>query len=402
MTALFWVLAAGLVVVALAILFFGVRRAARGETVDRDLQNAEIAREKLERLKQDFAAGTLSEDQYSQLRNELEQALGTDLSGPRESVAAADGRSWGIVIITAIVVPALAFSLYAWLGNPAMVTPIASDTASPSLEQVANRLEAELRQDPKDAEAWYMLGHVYMQEDRYADAAHAFGQAEGFAPENADVLLSYADALAMTQGGRLAGKPEQLIARALEVSPNNTTALWLAGMASNQQGDYEQAVKHWRRVEQLVRQDPKTLKQVRSLIAQAEKKLGHHVAAETPVAAKGKTLEVAVRIASSLAKDIGPGDTVFVFARAENGPPMPLAVVRKPAGDLPFNVTLDDSMAMAPAMRLSAFGRVVVGARISRSGNAMPQPGDLESTLIRAVPGQKGPIALEINKKVPG
>jgi cytochrome c-type biogenesis protein CcmH len=402
MTVLFWVLAAGMVAAALAILFFGVRHSNRDDALDRDQQNAEIAREKLDKLKQDLAANTLSQSEFDQLRAELEQSLGTDLAGPTETSPSARGGFRGLAIVTAILVPVIAFALYFRLGNPTMLTPLPSGGGSAALSQIADRLAAHLRQQPKDANGWFMLGHVYMQQDHYPEAADAYGRAEQFAPENPDVLLSYADALAMTQGGRLAGKPEQLVDRALQVSPNNTTALWLAGMAANQRGDYAEAVKHWRRVEDMVRDDPKTLKEVRGLIVAAEKSLGHKVPVETQtrVAAHGKTLKVTVRLSPSLASGINPNDTVFVFARAENGPPMPLAVVRKTVRDLPLKLTLDDSMAMMPAMKLSGFTHVLVGARISKTGNAMPQPGDLESGLIRAVPGQKGRIALEINKKV--
>jgi cytochrome c-type biogenesis protein CcmH len=404
MTVWFWVITVGLVAAALSILYFGSRRKAGDGLIDRDLQNAEIAREKLETLKRELADGQISQAEFDQYEVELELALGSDLAGPAETGAAAVRPARNLLIAIAIAVPVLAFGLYAWLGNPIMVTSLPKGVM-PNMTELAHRLKAQLRQTPNDARAWFMLGRAYMSMDRYPEAAHAYSQAHRYAGDNADVLLSYADALAMTQNGRMSGKPEALVARALEIDPQNTTGLWLSAMAASQRGDYEQAVKQWRRVEQMVKDDPKTLNEVRGLIAQAEQKLGHRVAAP-PLAQSakvaGKSLEVSVRLDPSLVKEISPGDTVFVFAKAENGPPMPLAVVRKPVGSLPLKVTLDDSMAMIPAMHLSAFKRVVVGARVSKSGNPLPQAGDLESAPIPAVPGQKGRIRIVINKKVSG
>jgi cytochrome c-type biogenesis protein CcmH len=405
MTVWFWVITVGLVAAALSILYFGARGKGRETPVNRDQQNADIAREKLEKLRQELADGSISQAQFEQYEIELELALGSDLAGPAESGETPGRPARGLIIAVGIFVPMLAFGLYGWLGNPTMVTSLPHGVM-PSMTQLAQRLKAQLRQTPDDARAWFMLGRAYMSMDRYPEAAHAYSQAHRYAGDNADVLLSYADALAMTQGGRMSGKPEALVARALEIEPNNTTGLWLAAMAESQRGDYEKAVQHWRRVEQIVKDDPKTLKEVRGLIAQAEEKLGHRVPAaptrSSTVAAAGKSLAVSVQLDPSLAKEISPGDTVFVFAKAENGPPMPLAVVRKPVGDLPMRVTLDDSMAMIPAMHLSAFKRVLVGARVSKSGNPLPQAGDLESTPVRAVPGQKGRIRIVINKKVSG
>jgi cytochrome c-type biogenesis protein CcmH len=193
---------------------------------------------------------------------------------------------------------------------------------------------------------------------------------------------------------------------ALETDPDNVKALWLAGHWKNQQGSYADAVRYWQQAAQLLPPEGKDAEVIAQQISQVRAKLAPGEVVEAPAprqqpAAAGKAITVNVTLDPQVAAGAAAGDTVFIFARALSGPRMPLAIVRKQVSDLPLTVTLDDSTAMAPAMKLSNFEEVTVGARVSKSGTAMPQSGDLQGLVEPVVPGSGPAIELSIDSRVP-
>jgi cytochrome c-type biogenesis protein CcmH len=264
------------------------------------------------------------------------------------------------------------------------------------------RLDARLRKNPKDANGWFMLGRSYMVLKRYQKAADAFHRLRELVGDEPEVLVREATALAMVKGGDLSGQPTLLVKRALVKQPNDAQALWMAATAAYQAQDYETALKYYQRVAPLLNGKP--LEQVKSILedlaakgygngevsgsASATANSGQGTAptvASNAATAGGTALKVSVDLDPSLKDKTEAQASVFIFAKAVSGPPMPLAVVRKTVADLPITVTLDDSEAMMPQLKLSGFPRVTVGARISSSGQPIAQPGDLE--------GQTGPIS---------
>jgi cytochrome c-type biogenesis protein CcmH len=242
-----------------------------------------------------------------------------------------------------------------------------------------------------------MLGRAYMALGRYDGSVTAFARLRQVAGDTANTLVRHADAMAMAAGGKLAGEPAALIARALELDPQHRTALWLAGMAAMERGDPAGAIEHWQTLIPLLK-DENTRAEVARLIEQA----GHaapapgRTAATTPA-----SLTVHVQVAPEFASRVPADAVVFVTARAPGGPPMPLAVTRRPASALPFDVVLDDSLSMAPEWRLSQHETVDVTARVSASGQAERETGDLvgESQGIRVGNGE--PVTLTIDTVVP-
>jgi cytochrome c-type biogenesis protein CcmH len=201
-------------------------------------------------------------------------------------------------------------------------------------------------------------------------------------------MLSYADSLSMARGGQIAGEPFELVKKVLVKQPDNITALWLAGLGYSEAGDYEKAIRLWQKLEPLLQSDQNSLVEVRSLIAQAEQALGHSVENSEQVASsvdspvtQAVSITLNISLSEAFRQQVKPDDIVFIYAKAHQGPPMPLAVVRKTAASLPLTVTLDDGMAMMPQMRLSSFDLVDVGARISKSGAPVAQPGDLQGVV---------------------
>jgi cytochrome c-type biogenesis protein CcmH len=185
----------------------------------------------------------------------------------------------------------------------------------------------------------------------------------------------------MSRGQKMAGEPEKLVLRALEIDPGNLKGLALAGTAAYERKDFDGAARSWKRMLPLVPADSEDARAIQSNVDEALAMAGvapASAAKQAPAARAGRALRGEVRLAEKLKREASPDDTVFIFARAVEGPPMPLAVLRKRVRDLPLTFALDDSMAMAPQARLSAFPRVVVSARVSKAGGATPQPGDLQ------------------------
>ena len=226
---------------------------------------------------------------------------------------------------------------------------------------------------PHMPDGWKLLGRSHAALGRFADAVNAYAKAAVQAPRDPQLLADFADALAMARGENLQGEPEKLVLRALEIDPRNLKALALAGTAAFERKDYKAATGHWQRMLPLVPPDSKDARAIQSSIDEARALAGTG-------AAKPTGLRGIVRIAPELKGKVAPDDSLFIFARAADGPPMPLAVLRVRARDLPVSFALDDSMAMAPSMRLSGFQRVVVGARVSKSAGAAAQPGDLQGS----------------------
>jgi cytochrome c-type biogenesis protein CcmH len=378
-------LAVGALLVAGALLFIVpplLRRGARpGAT--RDAVNLAVYRDQLRELESDLRAGTLAPDQYEKARSEIEARLLADV-GRRDAPAGAARGTRAAALALGLAVPICAFVVYVAVGNPRALAPQAAVGETPhglsaqQFEALVSRLAARLKDKPEDPEGWMMLGRSYAVLGRFAEASEAYAKAAARMPRDAQVLADYADALAMAQGRKLQGEPEKIIARALAIDPLNVKARLLAGTAAFNRGDYAGAVRHWERVLEAVPGESEMAQRLRASIAEARTLgVGPQVAIRGKQSGRGQVRGV-VKLAPELAAKVAPGDTVYIFARAAEGPRMPLAVLRKKGRDLPAEFALDDSMAMSPAAKLSDHPRVVIGARVSKSANANPQPGDLQ------------------------
>ena len=412
-----WFFIAGLSIVAVAYLVLPLFRTADEVVDDRRDQNIQIVREQLTELEGSFERGEVESEQYRERRDELEQALLLDVDGESEPVQKpkTSSSSWVSAGFLALFVPISALALYLYLGTP-NAQQIAIDTAKPEvpltadgkpdIDKLVSSLHDKLRQNPDNDQGWYMLGRSYMMMQRYDGAIEAYENLYRLQPEEPDVMLMLADALSMKQQGKMAGRPEALINDALAKDPQNTTALWLSGMALEQQGKYQDALDRWGVLHPLLKDDLKEQVQLDVLIKRAKAQLsgGTDTAAESgdkikvlatedsvvnktnsvvpekpagePVAASAK-VTLSVSLSDELMAKASPEDSVFIYAKAQTGPPMPLAASRLQVKDLPVKVTLDDTMAMMPQMKLSMFDTVIVGARISKTGNAVGQNGDL-------------------------
>jgi cytochrome c-type biogenesis protein CcmH len=386
----FWIVAAMFVAGALLIVLPALWRP--GGTATASAAALAVHRDQWTEAEHDVAAGRLASTDLAEARAEIERRAGEDAQpGDAALAAQAPISPRRLAMGLALLVAAASIALYLALGHPASIAPaedaLASHSAGPEQAQrmVALLLD-RVKARPDDIEGWTQLGRGYIALQRWRDGAIALRRAVDLAPNNPHLLADLADVVAMNQGRRLAGEPTRLIQQALDADPRHVKALALAGSAALEAQDYAAARDHWQRALALVPPDSPAARSMRGSLAQATKLAD---GATTTAANAATRIDGEVLLSPALASRMGPNDTLFVFARAAEGPRMPLAIVRRSAA-LPASFALDDSMAMSPQLRLSAFARVVVGARLSRSGNATPQPGDLIGQSEPVAPGAAG------------
>lgn len=397
--ALFWAIAAALLLLAMWMVAGALwRKPARSAAAQSASQsNLALLRAQLQQVDLDLAQGRLDTAQHQAARTEVERRVLEE-----ESVALAperDGSPRATMLLLLVAVPVLVLGLYALVGSPQALAPAplaARGEPSPQdveamIAKLAERMEKQPPGNVADTEGWVMLGRSYAVMQRYPEASRAFARALQLMPGDAQILVDQADVLAMQQGGNLQGEPLRLIELALTNNPNSLKGLALAGTAAFERRDYAVAIDYWTRARATAPPDSEFMRSLEQSIAEARAAGGSSMAAAGPSAvpaasasapqAQGAaSISGRITLAPALAARAEPGDTLFVFARAAEGPRMPLAILKHSAADLPLSFTLDDSMAMAPELKLSGFANVVVGARLSKSGNAMPQSGDLEGT----------------------
>ena len=405
----FWIITAAMIAAALALLAPTLLRRHVASTDVTERFNVEIARERLGELEKEQATGGLSEEEFAQAKQDLELALAQDLEGTAKPVPVArSGGRWAL-LAAALLIPAITVPVYLQIGSPHLIEsrPGSSQVAAghgsngqmPPVTELVEQLRARMQENPDNAEGWFLLGRTYMRLQNYTQAVTAFENVVRLLPDETAGLLSLADAMTMANNRQVGARAIELLEKALSIDPDSVTALWLLGNAAADRGDNATALGYWPRAYPLLDDEPSMQNELGQMITRAGGKPPASVATLPPImppapqtaaaaptpttasaqtaASDGAAIVVEVALAPSLMEQAAATDTLFVLARAESGPPMPLAVARQQVGDLPLKVTLTDAMAMMPAMKLSSFPRVKVSARISKSGQAGSQPGDL-------------------------
>ena len=404
---LFWIICA--VLLLIAILFIAIplwRGTVRSNAVARDAANLEILRDQINEMDADLKNGLLSPDLHEQGKSELQSRVLEEVGVVTEAEVSRSPYK-KLAIILSVLLPVLAIGLYTQVGDlnafsnrpgHGGMSEMGMAGGSASISALEKKVEA----NPSDGESLLLLARAYMEAERFADSAKAYGNLTQYISDEAWLWADYADALAMAQGQSLRGKPTELINKALSIDPDSMKGLALAGSAGMERGDFAAAIKHWERLRSLLPADSEDAKMIDSGLAEARQMMSHIKGGKAPMAleqiappvqtaASGKErITGKVTLSDSLKGKYSPDDTVFVLARAAEGPKMPLAIVRKQVRDLPITFELDDSMAMQPQMKLSAFDKVVVVARISKSGTAMPEAGDAQGLSQAMSPGAKG------------
>ncbi|MDO8208119.1 MAG: c-type cytochrome biogenesis protein CcmI [Gallionella sp.] len=405
---LFWIYCAVLLIAALPFLVWPLwRKKAANNDVLRDAANLAILRDQATELEADLNNSLLTQESFEQGRRELQVRLLDEVKTTDAPATAPRNPARILAIVLALLIPLGSVLLYLQIGNFKALLPQQQQGEGAEgfgvlrSEAALQELEAKLVKLPENPDGWLMLARSYTELQRYSDAVRAYGQLVKLVPNESQLWTNYADAMAMNNNQSLLGEPTKFINKALALDPENTTALALAGSSAMERGDYVAAITYWQKLVSLLPPDYPQIQMIHDGINQAreylsQQKGGKEMLARLSAAPAKAAVNPAVAITGrvslspALLAKAAPTDFVFILARAAEGPKMPLAVIRKQVKDLPVEFTLDDSMAMQPQLKLSGFDKVVVLARVSKSGTPMAQAGDLEGTAGIVKPGTRG------------
>ena len=435
--AVFWILATCMTLLALAIVLVPLLRTRPLPAGPSSREAAlEVLRGQRREIDSDIATGYLPAEAREEALAELVERAGEDLppepAAPRHAAPAA--RPWLAAGVVAIAIPALAFGLYAVIGTPGATDARAIQAAGGAAvhdKEMAGMIESlarKVRERPDDVRGWDLLARSMMSLGRYAEAAEAYEHLAKLTPNDAQAYADWADALGMAQGRSLRGKPRELAERALAIDPKHPKALALAGTAAMDAADYQAAMGYWQRLSETVPAASQDAAQIRAVMEAVKQRSGGTIGvpatklaqgpgpgpaaasraapagaaaqASGSAAGTGNAISGSVALAPSMAGQLKGGEHLFVFARAEGGPRIPLAVIKSRADTLPYQFALDDSQAMAPGINISSAQALRVEARLSRSGNAAPQPGDLAGASAVVKPGARD-VKVVLDKVVP-
>ena len=425
MTLTFWFIAWAMTLLVLGLLLWPLLKRQEPLKKGEAEKALSVYRQQFAELEQDLKNALLTDEQYQQSKRELERRL-LEETGPAEATHPAGVwpvNSRAVVVALAVIIPTISGLLYWTLGNPEAITlPSASSPAaqggsdnahrtSEGLDALSERLKKKLEQNPNDGVGWALLARSYVEIGRHADAVPIYEKAMKLIPDDPQLLVDYADALGVLHGRKLAGKPELLIQQALKIDPNHVKALMLAGTVTFDRKDFWQAAQYWERASANLptEEEGEVRQELLSGIAEAKGLAGGKPAMAKPVGLaapltnpgdQAAAISGTVSLAPGFAGKGAPTDTLFVFAREMNGPPMPVSIVRATKNGLPFTFQLDNSTSPMPSRKLSDVGAVVIVARLSKSGQAMPQSGDLEGMSQPVKPGAKQ-IAVVIDRERP-
>jgi cytochrome c-type biogenesis protein CcmH len=372
-------------------------------------------------LDREFVMGNLNYEELKAARDELSQGLLADVgvdgltdasssrasNSPLASSAVLWRKPWLAIGLLVFVVPVSSMLMYSVLGEPAALDPMALkqgvdgsvEVTPEKLTEMATALTRRLQDEPNSMEGWVMLGRVQRARGHFEEAAEAYAKALALSRDD-NLSIERAEVLAQKNGGSFAGEPWSIIQRVLTADPHHLNALFLAGSASYAEMNFNTALRYWERAREVVPADSPDAPELDRAIAEARSKLGLPAIPPRAVSAAETQASKAAMAASSisgrvtLVKElqglVASTDTVFVYATPVAGSRMPVAIVRTTADKLPFDFVLDDSTAMNPAVKISGMDEVTVRVRISKSGQAMAQPGDYGVSLTPVKPGSKG------------
>jgi cytochrome c-type biogenesis protein CcmH len=420
----FWVGMLVMLLVAIVILVVPLLKVRNKGSIAYKDSNIMLHEEKLEELDADLAEDRIDQAQYKIARQELDRELLADV--PAESISTASlhysaqaSRQPALALAITVFLPTLALLVYMQLGMHAEgeLQQAAGDSANqtlPTVEEMTAKLENKLRAEGGEVEEWAMLGRAYKHLGKYAEAAEALATASAVEP-NAQLMLEQAEALALLNGQKFDLKARELTLDALKLEPDNVNALWFAGVAEYQFGNFRQSISHLSKLASVAKDDDEINQSIRFYIEQARQQLIASGETAPPieevlplVAAapeKGTSNAVELRVAIDVSEEVrqkfSGSDAVFVYAKAAQGPKVPLAAQRMTLAELPATVVLDDNMAMVEGMNLSAFPSVVVSARVTKSGSAIAQSGDYIGQVAVDDVASSGNLKIKVAKLVP-
>ena len=402
---LFWVIVIAMIVVTLALILPALLKPSKTVSTNANAEKRAIFRQQFDEIAQDNTNGILDAAQYALAKTELERRM-LDEIGTNHVLTANNKPDRTLALILLILLPLAALFIYHKIGNPAAIDmPHAAESIltesakAGDVEPLLAAMNAKLVQNPADGKGWALLARTYVELGRSSDAVPAYEKAVKIIPNDAQLLADYADALAVSNGYNLDGKPTELVNQALKLDPHHIKSLLLAAAAATNRKDYKAAITHWQNLQKELPADSEIAPKVKASLDEVYRLAGIKApeASNESAVQTSQGISGTVKLAPALAVNIDPAATVFVYARAAQGAAMPLAIERTKVKDLPYTYHLDDSKGLMPANKLSQASEVVIVARISKTGDAKPQAGDLQGTSAAIKPdGSK--VDVEINE----
>jgi len=401
---LFVLIALGIALfVAVVFLWFLLRERKPMTQASQANANAKVYRDQILDLDREHDSGHISDEEWQQSRDELSLRLLEDTSAVDDPAAKTEKPAIWTAVVLAVALPLGSMGMYMWVGQPEALNPLAlktPDQVDPKdLTKMAQTLAEKLQDKPDNLQGWVMLGRTYRTLENFDAALRAYDSALKLSDDD-DLKLERIEVIAMQRQGQFEGEPWNVIREVLQRDPQHFGALLTAGSASYAEGKFADALKYWEQARKPLDANNPDLEGLESAIATVRERLGMPPAKAAPAATSGLNVTGQVSLSASLKSKASPNDVVFIYATPANGDRMPLAIFKTTVSQLPFNFTLDDSTAMAPDRKLSAAGEVMVKVRVTKSGNAMPQSGDLSGSLGPVKVGAKG-LKLEIKDQIP-
>lgn len=409
---IFWLIAALLLLFPLFIILITLLRTHDEDNTEL-ADNTDLYQQRLSEMKSDIENGLLSGTEAKKVEKEYQLALldQEEHSQTHQSKSITDSSSTIVAILLLIIVPVFVIGLYQHLGQPKLIVQSSllsefnnaqtKEEKVASIEKMLSQLEQRLINEPDDVDGWMMLTNSYSTLERYPEALRAVNNLYRLRSDDPTVLIRYADIMAMTNNGIYAGRPTELINETLRLDPENNSALWLAGLAAKQRGDIVGSVYYWQRLIPNLEDKPEAQQQIKEYIQLAKQEMAGGIKQKTNAIKQEHKILVHVSLSDDLINQANAEDTVFVYAQALSGPPMPIAIIRKKVSNLPLVATLDNSTAMMPNNKLSDHEHVKLTARISKSGNAIPEPGDLIGRLDAVQTNANETLNLNIDEIIP-
>ena len=401
---LFVVIAFGIALcVAAVFLWFLLRERKPLTQASQANANAKVYRDQISDLDREHESGHISDEEWQQSRDELSVRLLEDTAAIDDPAAKAEKPAVWTAVVLAVAMPISAMGLYMWVGNPEALNPLAlkspDQVDQKDLAKLAQTLADRLQSQPDNLQGWVMLGRTYRTLENFDASLKAYDTALKMSADD-DLQLERIEVMAMQRQGQFEGEPWRVIREILQKDPQHFGALLTAGSASYAEGKYADALKYWEQARKPLDANNPDLPGLENAIATVRDKLGMPT---KPVPSVSSTLNVSgqISLSAALKAKVSPNDAVFVYATPANGDRMPLAIMKTTVSQLPLNFMLDDSTAMTPERKLSMAGEVLVKVRVSKSGNAMPQSGDLTGASEGPVKvGAKG-LKIEIKDQIP-
>ena len=395
---MFILLACLMALVATLVCVYPLFRAKNQDLSIERQKRIEVIAQKLKEIDADVESGLIEENMASSMKKELSEAMAQGDSLSAEKRQRRFGTSIAFRLTLVCFIPLVSLAIYFHIGDPAFVFGLdkalrerAIAQAYPELDLplAVEKLYEHVENNPTDGKALELLFKSLMTLQRHDEAVAVMAKLRLTRGDHPDLLVMHAEAIALENGQGMTGESLELIEKALEIDSEHQVALLLLAIAAENRGDFGLATSFYERAERTI-SDPTQRSRIESLRKEASAKT-----------ASAGSIKLLVQLDPAIAASIDPSHALFVYARQVNGPPMPIAVARLQASELPANVTLDDSNSMTSATKLSSFMEVDVIARISSTGNASPSSGEPQGKITKAQVGQDTVITLTINDRVP-